>query len=87
MRVREEVKLNFEDVLMEPKRSTLSSRRDVQMTRKFTFRNLLIKIVRECFVPSLANLSLVSAHSFRSSKSISYDSILFSAFSPLELLA
>ena len=39
MRVREEVKLNFEDVLMEPKRSTLSSRRDVQMTRKFTFRN------------------------------------------------
>jgi len=31
--------LNFDDVLMEPKRSTLSSRRDVDMTRKFTFRN------------------------------------------------
>tara|TARA_B100000989_G_scaffold199765_1_gene150988 strand:- start:250 stop:1371 length:1122 start_codon:yes stop_codon:yes gene_type:complete len=39
MRIREEIKLNFEDVLMEPKRSTLSSRRDVEMTRKFTFRN------------------------------------------------
>ena len=39
MRVREEVKLNFEDVLMEPKRSHYSNRRDVQMTRKFTFRN------------------------------------------------
>jgi len=39
MRIKDEVKLNFEDVLMEPKRSTLSSRRDVEMTRKFTFRN------------------------------------------------
>jgi len=39
MRIKEDIKLNFEDVLMEPKRSTLSSRRDVDMTRKFTFRN------------------------------------------------
>ena len=39
MRIKEDVKLNFDDVLMEPKRSTLSSRRDVDMTRKFTFRN------------------------------------------------
>ena len=39
MRIKEEIKLNFDDVLMEPKRSTLSSRRDVDMTRKFTFRN------------------------------------------------
>jgi GMP reductase len=39
MRINLEPKLNFEDVLLQPKRSTLSSRRDVDMTRKFTFRN------------------------------------------------
>ena len=39
MRLKEELKLNFEDVLLQPKRSTLSSRRDVQMSRKFEFRN------------------------------------------------
>ena len=39
MRIKEDIKLNFDDLLMEPKRSTLSSRRDVDMTRKFTFRN------------------------------------------------
>ena len=39
MRINTEPKLNFDDVLLQPKRSTLSSRRDVDMTRKFTFRN------------------------------------------------
>ena len=39
MRIKEEIKLNFDDVLMEPKRSTLSSRRDVDLTRQFNFRN------------------------------------------------
>ena len=39
MRINIEPKLNFEDVLLQPKRSTLSSRRDVDMIRKFTFRN------------------------------------------------
>ena len=39
MRINNEPKLNFEDVLLQPKRSTLSSRKDVDMTRKFTFRN------------------------------------------------
>jgi len=39
MRINTEPKLNFEDVLLQPKRSTLSSRKDVDMTRKFTFRN------------------------------------------------
>jgi len=39
MRINYDAKLNFEDVLLKPKRSTLSSRRDVDMTRKFTFRN------------------------------------------------
>jgi GMP reductase len=39
MRINNEPKLNFEDVLLQPKRSTLSSRKDVDMTRKFTVRN------------------------------------------------
>ena len=34
-----EIKLNYDDVFLKPKRSTLSSRRDVDMTRTFTFRN------------------------------------------------
>ena len=39
MRINYDPKLNFEDVLLQPKRSTLTSRKDVDMTRKFTFRN------------------------------------------------
>jgi GMP reductase len=39
MRLDNEVKLDYKDVLLKPKRSTLSSRRDVEMTRSFTFRN------------------------------------------------
>ena len=39
MRINYDAKLNFEDVLLQPKRSTLTSRKDLDMTRKFTFRN------------------------------------------------
>ena len=39
MRLDNEIKLDYKDVLLKPKRSTLSSRRDVEMTRSFTFRN------------------------------------------------
>tara|TARA_A100001011_G_C14300831_1_gene840699 strand:- start:343 stop:1392 length:1050 start_codon:yes stop_codon:yes gene_type:complete len=39
MRIDNTPKLNFDDVLLKPKRSTLTSRKDVDMTRKFTFRN------------------------------------------------
>ena len=39
MRINYAPKLNFDDVLLQPKRSTLTSRKDVDMTRKFTFRN------------------------------------------------
>ena len=39
MRINYDAKLNFEDVLLQPKRSTLSSRKDVDTTRNFTFRN------------------------------------------------
>ena len=39
MRIDNTPKLNFDDVLLKPKRSTLTSRKDVDMTRKFTFKN------------------------------------------------
>jgi GMP reductase len=37
MRIEEDVKLDFSDVLIRPKRSTLASRKDVQLDRTFTF--------------------------------------------------
>ncbi len=39
MRIENEVKLDFKDVLIRPKRSILKSRSDVDITRKFTFKN------------------------------------------------
>ena len=38
MRILEDIKLDFKDVLFVPKRSTLSSRREVDLVRKFKFR-------------------------------------------------
>jgi GMP reductase len=39
MRLDNEIKLDYKDVLIRPKRSTLSSRKQVQLLRSFTFRN------------------------------------------------
>ena len=39
MRIENEVLLDYSDVLIRPKRSTLKSRREVDLNRKFTFRN------------------------------------------------
>jgi len=39
MRIEEDVKLDYKDVLIRPKRSTLKSRNQVQLTRKTNFRN------------------------------------------------
>ena len=38
MRIEEEVKLDYSDVLFRPKRSTLSSRKDVDLNRTYKFR-------------------------------------------------
>ncbi|MGQ0528142.1 MAG: GMP reductase [Alphaproteobacteria bacterium] len=38
MRLEEDTKLDFKDVLIRPKRSTLSSRKDVDVSREFTFK-------------------------------------------------
>ncbi len=39
MRIIEDVKLDYKDVLITPKRSTLSSRSQVRLKREFTFRS------------------------------------------------
>ena len=39
MRIEEDMKLDYKDVLIRPKRSTLGSRKDVDLVRGFTFRN------------------------------------------------
>jgi GMP reductase len=39
MRIDQDVKLDYKDVLIRPKRSTLSSRKEVSLERSFTFRN------------------------------------------------
>ena len=39
MRIEDDSKLDYKDVLIRPKRSTLGSRKDVELQREFTFRN------------------------------------------------
>lgn len=39
MRIDQDVKLDYKDVLIRPKRSTLKSRSQVRLERKFTFRH------------------------------------------------
>ena len=39
MRIENDVKLDFKDVLIRPKRSTLTSRKEVQLRRTFTFKH------------------------------------------------
>ena len=43
MHIEYEVKLDFKDVLIRPKRSTLTSRSDVDITRDFVFRHAGVK--------------------------------------------
>jgi GMP reductase len=39
MRIEEDIKLDFKDVLFRPKRSTLNSRKEVDLERKYTFKH------------------------------------------------
>ena len=39
MRIEEDIKLDYKDVLFKPKRSKLESRRDVDLTRTFKFHH------------------------------------------------
>ena len=39
MRIREDIKLDFDDVLIEPAVSEVSSRKDVELIRKYKFKH------------------------------------------------
>lgn len=39
MRIEQDIKLNYNDVLLRPKRSALGSRKEVELERKFTFKH------------------------------------------------
>ena len=39
MRIEQDIKLDYKDVLLRPKRSVLGSRKEVDLTRKFKFPN------------------------------------------------
>lgn len=41
MRIETEIKLDYSDVLLKPKRSTMGSRKEVELKREFNFRNYL----------------------------------------------
>ncbi|MFA9420723.1 MAG: IMP dehydrogenase, partial [Gammaproteobacteria bacterium] len=43
MRIEDDSKLDYKDVLIRPKRSTLGSRKDVELFRNFSFRNFKSK--------------------------------------------
>ena len=43
MRIEEEIKLDYTDVLFRPKRSTLKSRKDVDLNRSYTFKHSKLK--------------------------------------------
>ena len=45
MRIEEDIKLDFTDVLIRPKRSTLVSRKNAELDRKFTFKFFEDRIV------------------------------------------
>ena len=48
MHIENEVKLDYSDVLIRPKRSTLSSRAEVNLEREFTFRNYVPDFPDNC---------------------------------------
>ena len=45
MRIEEDIKLDYKDVLIRPKRSTLGSRKEVDLERGFTFRNYKPEVI------------------------------------------
>lgn len=43
MRIENDIKLDFKDVLIRPKRSTIASRADVDLVRTFSFRHSKVR--------------------------------------------
>ena len=66
MRIEEELKLDYSDVLFRPKRSTLKSRKDVNLLRTYRFKyskNELSKFLIECGLQDDAHHKSVAEYS------------------------
>lgn len=72
MRIDSEIKLDFNDVLICPKRSTLASRKEVDLSREFTFRHSPYKL--QC-VPIIAS-NMDTSGTFEIAKKLSEHNLL-----------
>ena len=62
MRIENDVKLDFKDVLIRPKRSTLSTRSNVDVTREFRFRHAGIEYHGAPIVATHSNARAEESH-------------------------
>ena len=67
MRIEQGLKLDFSNVLLRPKRSTLGSRKDVGLTRRYKFRNYVptemnMEILRPDSNPSYEGIPIMAAN-------------------------
>ena len=65
MRIDNDTKLDYKDVLIRPKRSTLSSRKSVSLERTFKFRNYIADFpenIRENYVGNYTGVPLMAAN-------------------------
>ena len=57
MRIEEEIKLDYSDVLFRPKRSTLKSRKEVDLKRTYKFKQWRRKPLSNCSSRSIKAIS------------------------------
>jgi len=67
MRIEQDVKLDYSDVLLRPKRSTLGSRKDVRVKRRFVFRNykpmeMSMEVLRPESHPHYENIPIMASN-------------------------
>ena len=67
MRIEQDVKLDYSDVLLRPKRSTLGSRKEVRVQRRFVFRNykptdMSMEVLRPESNPHYENIPIMASN-------------------------
>ena len=63
MRIEEDIKLDYNNVLIRPKRSTLGSRKEVDLERGFKFRNYQGETIDDYRPVSYTHLTLPTIYS------------------------
>ena len=62
MRIDQDIKLDYKDVLIRPKRSTLKSRKQVRLERTFTFRNYEANFPVKTTAPDFNGIPIMAAN-------------------------